>query len=380
MHLTFLTLRQFRNYGELTLEVDQGVNLFLGPNGSGKTNCLEALAVLTTGVSPRGAETDALFQWGKDGFYLKGQFGYDGPDRDPLTLEMKFRLGSSRVIRQNSQTVVRLRDLMGRVPLVCFVPEDLALVKGEPVGRRKAINMVLAQIDPLYGPELKKYNDTVRSRNAALRQLAEGQISAQALVPWDEALIDVGLKLCQKRALFIQEFSEVAGHIHARISGGVETMGLTYLPSFPGPWDETARDRWRQKILSIRSQEMAVGATMTGPHRDDVQFMINGRPAKSFGSEGQKRTAAVAFKLAEIPTIQEKRGEKPICLLDDVLSELDANRAKHLLDELSRTSQCFVTLTGLESWPEGRERPASIFRVSSDGIKRERSPEAAVAL
>ena len=199
MYLRSLTLRQFRSYKDLVLEVDSGVNLFLGLNGAGKTNLLEAIAVLTTGVSPRGAETDSLIQWGESGFFLRGEFDFDSERMDPLTLEMKFRMGSSRVIRENGQNVVRLRDLIGRVPLVSFVPEDLALVKGEPDLRRRAMNMILVQVDSSYAAELKKYNDVLRSRNAALKQLSDGLIKPEALVPWDEALIRSGLVLCQKR-------------------------------------------------------------------------------------------------------------------------------------------------------------------------------------
>ena len=380
MRLQTLTLRQFRSYRDLTLQVNSGVNLFLGANGAGKTNILEAIAVLATGSSPRGSETDSLTEWGQNGFYLGGQFGYDEEGMEPILLEMKFQAGSPRVIRQNKQIVVRLKDLIGRVPIVSFVPEDLALIKGEPVLRRRAMNMILMQGDPVYAAELKNYNDTVRARNAALKQLADGQISTNAIEPWNISLAKSGLVLCQTRDAFIQDFSLRVGDIHRRMSGQKETMRIEYKPSFPGPWDENQEERWLNKLWSIRAQEMALGTTMMGPHRDDIAFLLNDRSAKSFGSEGQKRTGAVAFKLAEIPYIQEKRSQKPICLLDDVLSELDADRAAHLLDELTRTGQCFVTLTGLESWPRDRALPASVYRVDETGVRAETCAEEPLAL
>ena len=172
-------------------------------------------------------------------------------------------------------------------------------------------------------------------------------------------------------AEFLRAFSVQAAGVHSRLSGNQEELTLEYKPSFSSFDSGEAISIWQEKLSSIRSQEVALGISMVGPHRDDIRFLVNKRPARSFGSEGQKRTAAVSFKLAEIPYIQDHRGQKPICLLDDVLSELDAKRASHLLDELSRTGQCFVTLTGLESWPPEKERPASIFYVDESRVRRD---------
>jgi DNA replication and repair protein RecF len=171
----------------------------------------------------------------------------------------------------------------------------------------------------------------------------------------------------------LKDFSVRVSAIQERITSGKETVDIEYKPSFAGPWEKEDVNRWLSHMKAIRAHEMALGATATGPHRDDLSFVLNGRPARSFASEGQKRTCAVAFKLAEIPFIEEKLGQRPICLLDDVLSELDANRAEHLLNELSRTGQCFVTMTGLESWPRHCALPASIFHVDADGIRADQS-------
>jgi DNA replication and repair protein RecF len=368
MYLTSLTLRQFRSHSQLQLRVDSGVNLLLGPNGAGKTNFVEAIAVLTMGVSPRGADPETMIQWGQDGFAIKGEFASELASVEPFTLEMKYRIGSSRVVRLNGQTALRLRELIGKAPLVSFVPEDLSLVKGEPDLRRRAVNMVLAQVDPEYADALRRYTDAMKSRNATLRQISDGQLPQDTLLPWNAAVIQAGLVLCRRRAAFLEDFSERVAEIHRRVSGGKEEIRLEYAPSFVGPWDESAAQRWDDRFQWTQAQELATGTTMTGPHRDDVNFLLNGRLARSFGSEGQKRTCAVSFKLAEIPYMQEKTGHKPICLLDDVLSELDAQRAERLLEELSRTGQCFVTMTGLESWPQNRPLPAAVYHVDASGI------------
>lgn len=372
MILTSIVLRQFRNHALLELPVDPGVNLFVGSNGAGKTNVMEAIAVLATGVSPRGAEPETMVQWGTDGFAVKGEFVRGDAGSDALTLEMKYRPGGSRIVRQNGQEAVRLRDLLGRVPLVSFVPEDLSLVKGEPELRRRALNMILIQLDPSYAETLKTYTDALKSRNAALRQLSDGFISEDALEPWNIAVVDAGLKLCEMRSQFLQGFSPRVSAVQERMSEGREQLRLEYRPSFAGPWTGAEdKRRWLSEMERLREQEKAMGATVIGPHRDDISFVMNGRPARSFASEGQKRTMAVAFKLAEIPTLQEKLGQKPICLLDDVLSELDARRAELLLSELVRTGQCFVTMTGLESWPRGCELPGAVYRVNESGVNRE---------
>jgi DNA replication and repair protein RecF len=372
MRVRSLLLRQFRNHSLLELSVGPAVNLFHGGNGAGQTNVIEAIAVLATGVSPRGADTETMVSWGTDGFFIKGEFEGDHSDQEPITLEMKYRVGATRVIRQNESTALKLRDLIGRVPLVSFVPEDLSLVKGEPELRRRAVNMILAQSNPRYAEALRRYQDAVKARNAALRQCSEGRLQTADLDPWNRTVIDIGLTLCRERAKFVADFSERVNAVQGRISADKENVRIDYAPSFPGPWGEDAAERWLKAFGRVEAQELAIGSTVIGPHRDDFHFLLNERPARHFGSEGQKRTVAVSFKLAEIPYIEEKLGQRPICLLDDVLSELDAHRAAHLLDELSRTGQCFVTLTGLESWPRGRELPATVFCVDADGVRHSR--------
>lgn len=377
MRLQTITLRQFRSHRELTLAVESGVNLFVGSNGAGKTNLIEAVSVLATGVSPRGADTDSMIQWGETGFAIRGEFAFEDSALDPLTLEMKVRSGAPRVIRENEKTPVRLRDLLGKVPVVSFVPEDLSLVKGEPDLRRQAMDMILMQVDPAYLQGLRRFGEILRSRNAALRQVGEGAAPADILDSWDASFVEAGLFITDKRAAFLETFSPRVGGVHERVSGGKETLTLVYRPSLSleksAGATGTRIEFWRSELLRTREREIAVGSSLMGPQRDDFMFHMNGRPARSFASEGQKRTCAVAFKLAEIPFVEEHLGQRPICLLDDVLSELDHHRAEHLLDELSRTGQCLVTLTGFESWPRHRPLPAAIYRVDEDGIRRDRS-------
>lgn len=366
MYLSSITLRQFRNHRDTVLDVDPRLNLLVGPNGSGKTNFIEAIAVLTTGLSPRSAHPDSMVEWNKDGFFISGTFARESETDQALKLEMKF-LNGQRQIRRGDQTLVRLKDLIGMVPLVSFVPEDLAIVKGEPDVRRRSLNLVLMQIDPLYTENLRRYNEALKSRNAAIKQLNEGRLEEDALDPWDEEVLKYGMSLCKTRSEFLGEFSKIFSQIQERVSDGQDRANLTYKPSWVEPWTTGELNRLKNDFRLHRQKDIVIGTTMTGPHRDDMIFFLNGKPMRHFGSEGQMRTSAVAFKLAELEIIRRKKGEDPICLLDDVLSELDERRAHHLLEELVITGQCFVTMTGLESWPRANRPPAVIFQVFPNG-------------
>lgn len=321
--------------------------------------------MLATGASPRGADCESMVKWSKEGFAILGQF----EGNSTFTLEMKYKNGEARQIRENGHTPVRLKDLVGRVPLVSFLPEDLMLLKGEPELRRRAMNLVLLQVDAAYAEALRVYQETLKARNATLKQIADNRAPRETLDAWDGALIKTGLLICQRRDLFVREFSPFFERVDDRVSGQKNEITLEYHPSIQGPWDEEGAARWKNKLLEMRPQELALGMTLAGPQRDDVAFLLKGRPARTAASEGQMRTAAIAFKLAEIPYIEERRNEKPICLLDDVFSELDAQRARHLLNELSQTGQCFVTLTGLESWPSKEQLPVSIFTIDDQGVR-----------
>jgi DNA replication and repair protein RecF len=249
------------------------------------------------------------------------------------------------------------------------------LLKGEPELRRRAMNSVLWQVDGAYAEALRVYQETLKARNAALKRINEGRASVETLSAWDGALVKAGLLICARRAAFVREFTPYFSRVDDRVSGGQNEITIEYHPSIPGPWDENGAERWRAKLVEMRPQEIALGMTLTGPQRDDLAFLMPdrlggpGRPARTAASEGQMRTAAIAFKLAEIPYIEERRHEKPICLLDDVFSELDHDRARHLLNELSQTGQCFVTLTGLESWPSKENPPVSIFTIDEKGVR-----------
>jgi DNA replication and repair protein RecF len=370
VHIKTLSLRQFRSYEKLDLALSPGVNVFSGPNGAGKSNVLESVALLATGASHRDAEPRSFFSWDKDGFALRGEF--DGEEK--LLIEARQERGRPKAISVNNAFQKRLRDWVGRVPVISFSPEDLGLVKGEPSARRRALNGAMAQAWAGAADMLQRYNAVLEQRNAALKSVQEGRASPASLEPWDLALLREGAALTLARREFLAAFAPSLAE-GCRAVASDET-GLVYKPSFNLPIAAGGPDPAkgepaevvaanRRRLLDLRDGEIALGSSLIGPHRDDVEFTVQGRSAKAFGSQGQQRTVAVAFKLAERAFIRKNVGRAPLCLMDDMFSELDSDRRRNLQTLLSDGAQCLVTVTSLHEWERLAPLPAEakVFEV-----------------
>jgi len=352
------------------LELAPGLNVFVGPNGAGKSNLLEAVSILCTSQSHRGADAKHLFQTGKDEMLLRGKF--DDPT-EPEEMEVRQKAGRPRQFVLNGRPQKRLRDWLGRTPLVSFSPDDLDLVKGEPSIRRRALNAVLCQVDPDYLESLQRYNKILAERNAALRQVAEGE-NREIVEPWTTSLLQEGVFLTLARRAFIAPFADGVRRRHAALASKPETVGLSYRPSFllPSEDAEAVTAANRRRLTELREAEIAVGSTLVGPHRDDLDISLDGSPARDYASQGQQRTLSLAVKLAEGDFLQEKLGRAPVSLFDDVLSELDPDRKENLVSALSRHSQSLVSLTSLAEADGLLDRQPQIFDVA-DGAVRART-------
>ena len=353
MILKSLRLSQFRNWNALALDIEPGLTLVLGPNGAGKTNLLEAVTLASLGASLRGAETDHMIQWGSAGGQIRAIFeGQAGP----LDVLVKLSPSRAREIRVDS-AAVRLRDLVGRVPVITFTPDDLTLIKGEPEARRRSLNMVLCQVERSAMDSLKAYQDALKQRNATLRQMArEGRDEDPALEAWDASLIRHGLAVMKSRAAMVSELGPEVQSFYEGLSNEPGAVEVLYRPSLECPEDEDPGAFWRSRLKALRRQELILGATSVGPHRDDLEFLLAGRAVKSFCSQGEQRAVALAYKFAEASYLEKEAGESPLFLLDDVLSELDESRRARLVDFVTQAGQCLVTLASLEAWagPEPR--------------------------
>lgn len=347
MHVVSFRLCPFRNHPLLSVEPAPGLNLILGPNGSGKSNLLEALSVLSAGESFRGAETKLFFPWEGSRWAADGMF----EGEEPIRVEVSQEKNRPRQLKMNRISMKRLSDQRGRIPLVSFSPEELDLVKGEPALRRRALNEVLAQTDAAYAQTLDRYEDVLEQRNAALRRLREGQHCA--LEPWDRALLKEGAFLSLRRQKFLAAWGPPLADQYARLSRGQEPLTSAYKPSFLLPSDnlEEVMETAAARLKTLREGEIALGSSLIGPHRDDVEFLLSEKLARSFASQGQSRTVTLAWKLAERAYMENSLGRTPLCIWDDVLSELDPTRRQRLAEQLTDIGQCFVTLTHPEDWP-----------------------------
>ncbi|MDI6871670.1 MAG: DNA replication/repair protein RecF [Bacillota bacterium] len=389
MQLEALRLVNFRNYSEQEVAPGSRLNLLLGQNAQGKSNLLEAVYLLATGRSYRGAADAEMVRWGAAGFAVRGrvQRAYG-----EVLLEVAYQVDQRKRVRVNGTDVRRLSELFGYLTAVIFSPEDLQLVKGGPAHRRRFLDLELAQIDPAYRQDLIDYQQVLVQRNNLLRE--GGAVSAASasrrlgprldlgqLEVWDEQLVTLGARLHAKRARAVRALSRLAAEAHRRITAGRETLRLAYLAA-AGPGGrrveaegegaestpEAFRRRLAEELERVRPLEARRGMTLLGPHRDDLLLAIDGAEARSFASQGQQRTAALALKLGELEFMREETGEYPLLLLDDVMSELDSGRRRFLLEAAGERAQVFVTATSRRALPAGQEERAQVFTVEQGKI------------
>lgn len=383
MHITHLSLTNFRNYGRLELDLPLGATLLHGDNAQGKTNLLEAIYYLATSRSPHADNDQQLLNWeaAASGALqsvgrLVGQIATAEGERLVelrLILEQKGGISNSQVSFRREVLVnrrkVRLMDLLGNLRVVLFLPEDVQIITGSPSSRRRYIDITLCQIDRDYCRTLSQYNKVVEQRNALLRQIAEGTGSRDLLPVFSEKVCALGSRLFARRARFMGELAREAQRIHyEHLTEGRETIRLHYLPRLEtddngrplpetdqiqqGDWLQSRQQhvdaiasRFSDTLQAAVNYDIARGSTSIGPHRDDWQFVLNGRNLGSFGSRGQQRSAMLSLKLAEIKWMTNQTNETPILLLDEVVAELDAHRRALLLDTVQQARQAILTAT-----------------------------------
>ena len=354
MRLKGLELDFFRNYAHLEASFDPRVNLIYGDNAQGKTNLLEAIAYLSSARSHRARYDRELIMMGVDSAFLKGEI--ESRDRD-FTLEAKLFRGKGRQLHSNGVRLKTAGELSGILNTVLFCPEDLYLIREGGAARRKFLDSAICQLRPRYAAALAEYNRLYEHKTRILRDWPENPSLLQTLDDFNLRMAQTGAILIHYRAHFVKRLREHASAIHADFSGGREELGLQYqtvstvddplkAPRELLPMLLDHQERHRQAELDARQ-------CLSGPHKDDVVVDIGGLSAKTYGSQGQTRTAALSLKLAQREIFQEETGQWPVLLLDDVLSELDTRRQTFVLNRI-RGGQVFITcceeekLEGLE--------------------------------
>lgn len=360
MRIVRLQIEQFRNYASQTVVFsDHDVQLFIGPNGSGKTNVLEAVSVLSLGKSCRGKEEQDIVQWGAGFYRLKAEIVSDVGtcSRMEIVSELTPRRRKAAFLND-----VRLAptSLIGTLPTVIFLPQDLELFSGAPADRRRFLDQLLSQADPAFVPAFAAYQKVLKQRSALLRQIADGSQPPAVLDLWDREVAGKGAPITLARlellaTLGLSFASEMAG-----LGESWEEVTLQYERKTTGHTKEELQEELRELLMQARSRDIAVQATSVGPHREDWQVYCDQRPLPAFASRGQERTAVVALLLLEVSYLQLRRNERPVILLDDVFSELDDAHQEALLHRLT---ECQVLMTAVRA--PSRVQEATVWRLSS---------------
>lgn len=359
MILQRVALSNFRNYAELDLDPAPGLNVFVGANAQGKSNLLEAIAMLGTGKSFRTSRDADLVREGLELAVVSG----DAQVRAGI-VHLGCAIARSGNRTRKTYTIngqdVRYARFLGSIRVVTFVPADLQLVTGAPALRRALVNIALAQDDRRYFHELARYGKALQQKAAMLR----GTVSFddELLAVYNNTLVEAGTSLMLARSHFIAELAREAERTHALWTNGAEKLVVGYAPSvaFDVPTAEAVSGAFERRLHELADAERARKTTLVGPHRDDLSLVLDGRSLASYGSQGQGRTAVLALKVGEYTVMRDRSGEAPLLLLDDVLSELDAERAAAFLAGVGTYEQAFVTATHL---PPGLPAAARTYRI-----------------
>jgi DNA replication and repair protein RecF len=365
VRLESLAVADFRNYIELELAPQPGLNVFVGANAQGKSNLLEAIAVLGIGKSFRGARDGEMIRMGVERAVVRGEASIAGAATYVACSLARTGSGTRKRFTRQGRAV-SYGQYLGALRVVTFVPSDLQLVGGTPAVRRAFLNTALAQEDVRYYRELFRYQEALRQKNALLRS---GTDPDRALLDvYNRTLAESGARVAIARSAFVENLAAEAKRVHERWSSG-ESLELRYAPNVP--FDDAAelavRAALARRLDEVAAAERVRRTSLAGPHRDDLLLLLDGRPLNAFGSQGQRRTAVLALKVAEYTVMRDAADEAPLLLLDDVLSELDERRAAAFLAGVGDYEQAYVTTTHL---PQRLPAPSTLFTVDSARVAR----------
>lgn len=354
--LSSVSLANFRNYEVAKIEPSLGTNLVCGPNAQGKTSLLEAVSLLSTGRLLRGSRDAVAIRHGQDTAKVQGELSQTG-----TTVSVILQRGVRKKVELNGLGLPRASDIIGRLPTVSFSASDLGIVTGEPSDRRQFLDWELAQLYPAYLRHLTVYKRALEQRNALLKHAQASAVDPLAFEPWEDHLASHGAEIRRIRSEWIEEIQPMTNVAHAQLGQG-EQLTLRY--DVREPEDQTAA-----VLANTRPVDILRGTTTTGPHRDELAILVNGTEARSFGSQGQQRTAVISLKLAVLESVEGHMGAAPVLLLDDVFSDLDAQRRSRLVERtVHRGGQVFLTCTEAEQAGVDLAKGARVFQVESGKV------------
>lgn len=361
MTLKELHIVNFKNIGEADLTFCTGFNCFVGNNGVGKTNVLDAIYQLSMCKSFFNMSDTQNIRHGEPFFVLQGK--YERTPGEVTDIYCGIKRGQKKIFRKNQKAYEKLSDHIGLLPLVMISPEDVSLIEGGSEERRRLMDGILSQSDREYLQNLIRYNRSLAQRNILLKQAAGRMPDPEMLDIWEEQMAEEGEKILQRRQEFLEEFKAAFQQYYELISEGKEEVRLDYNPS-------VREEGIRKALRKAREKDTVLGYTTAGIHRDDLSLKIDGYPAKKTGSQGQKKTFLIALKLAQYIWLHRISGIKPILLLDDIFDKLDAGRVKQILNLVGEEifGQVFITDTERSHMDEMLKRQRkeyTLFRVEN---------------
>lgn len=373
MKIESLYAVNFRNYDACNLELPGMINVFYGQNAQGKTNILEAIFYGSFGMSHRTSSEEDLLKINTSQMAVGVRFfSLSGEHTVKIKKYRQINSWKKEILLDGSK--VKPKEHYGSLNTIMFSPEDLQLVKGEPALRRRFFDMQISQTDPIYYDLLVKYNRVLAQRNKLLKDIRDNDGNLDELIPWDEEFVHLASAIVKRRLIALKKLQNIASSIYASLASSKEEMTIkyelkgnnsqTYNPETYDGFDE----EFYHKLLKERNRiDMFRGNTGIGPHRDDLVLLLNNLSLKSYGSQGQHRTGALALKLSQLEYVKNEIGEFPILLLDDVMSELDNSRRSQLLRFIDGKVQTFITVNDRELIPELAGN--TYFEISNGSVK-----------
>lgn len=368
-----LSLTDFRSHRQVDLSLSPGVTTFVGLNGQGKTNLIEAIGYVSSLSSHRVASDAPLVRHGSDIAFIR--CGVTSDDRE-ITVDIAITPGRANRARVNQSPLPRIRDVLGLLRTVLFAPEDLTLVKGDPSERRRFLDDLLIQRSPRLAATRSDYERVLKQRNALLKSASVARRRAEdemlrTLEVWDDQLATIGGQLVHERVCLVADLQPLAEQEYRMVAGANgSALALGYVSSLGGSSEEPSdKDSWRNRILDElvkrRSDELNRGLTLVGPHRDDLLLTLADLPAKGYASHGEAWSIALALRLASYALLRAD-GVDPVLMLDDVFAELDAARRERLAERVSTAQQVLITAAVEADVPSALR--GATFQVSSENV------------
>jgi DNA replication and repair protein RecF len=369
-----LSLTSFRSYEALELRLGPGPQIVVGDNAAGKTNLVEAIVLLARGSSHRTSSDAELVRWGDTVARVEAAIdhgGARGTDHLDVALERSGPLGAGARKRLRVDGVPRRASgLAEALRVVLFAPEEMLLVVGPPSLRRGAIDAMASAGSPAYGRALSTYGRALQQRNSLLRRIREGEADRDQLPYWDGIVTAEGGAIVAGRLELLERLRPLVADAHRQIAPSEPVLELRYLTNAPALAAESPAEAIARRLAETAEREVWNGATLVGPHRDDVTFELDGRDMTTFASRGQQRTAILSLKLAELDLLADPTtDERPLLLLDDVFSELDPDRRAHLVRRILDLPQAIVTTTALDDLDPALVAASSTWHVRENAVR-----------